>query len=312
MKVYRNLSAEFTLNTVATIGIFDGVHLAHKQIIGRLSEIARERNTESMLITLWPHPRYVLNKEADKLKLISTLDEKLYQLEKAGLDNVLLIPFDKTFASLPFDKFIKRILIDTLQVNHVVVGFNHHFGKDRQGDFSRLKKFAEKHDFGLEQMPRVEVDNIGVSSSAIRESINTGNIDLAGKMLGYNFQMAGRVVHGSKIGRQFGFPTANLEVPEIYKLVPADGVYAIRAKIQGNVYDGMLNIGTRPTVDNRGLKVIEANFFDFDANIYDKDITICFYKRIREEQKFNTTEQLVERIHADKAEIQEYFSKLER
>lgn len=312
MKVYRDLSANFTPYTVATIGIFDGVHLAHKQIIHRLSELAKERATESMLITLWPHPRYVLNKQADKLKLISTLDEKLYQLEKAGLDNVLLIPFDKTFASLSFDKFIKRILVDKLLVNYMVIGFNHHFGRDRQGDFSNLKGFADKYGFGIEQMPKVEIDDLGVSSSAIREHLISGNIELASKMLGYDFRLVGRVVHGSKIGRQFGFPTANLEVPEIYKIIPADGVYAIQAEIHKKKYDGMLNIGTRPTVDNRGLRAIEANFFDFSANIYDTDITIRFYKRIREEKKFDSTEKLIEQIHNDKSEIQEYFHKLDR
>ncbi len=312
MKVYRDLSAKFIPNTVATIGIFDGVHLAHRQIIQRLSELAKERATESMLITLWPHPRYVLNKDADDLKLISTLDEKLYQLEKAGLDNVLLIPFDKTFASMPFDKFIKRILVDKLLVKYMVIGFNHHFGRNRQGDFSNLKKYAEKYGFGIEQMPKVEIDDVGVSSSAIRDNINLGNIDFASKMLGYDFQLVGRVVHGSKIGRQLGFPTANLEVPEIYKILPADGVYAIRAEIHSKIFDGMLNIGTRPTVDNRGLKVIEANFFDFDANIYDIDITIRFYKRIREEKKFSSTEKLIEQIHIDKSEIQEYFCKFDR
>lgn len=312
MKVYRDLSAKFTPYSVATIGIFDGVHLAHKQIIRRLSELAKERATESMLITLWPHPRYVLNKEADKLKLISTLDEKLYQLEKAGLDNVLLIPFDKTFASLPFDKFIKRILVDKLLVNYMVIGFNHHFGKDRQGDFSNLKQFADKYKFGIEQMPKVEIDGLGVSSSVIRENINSGNIELASKMLGYDFQLVGRVVHGNKIGRKFGFPTANIEIPEIYKILPADGVYAVRAEINNKFYDGMLNIGTRPTVDNRGLKVIEANFFNFNADIYDAYITIRFYRRIREEKRFDSTQKLIEQIHFDKSEIQEYFNKLDR
>lgn len=309
MKVYRDLSAKFTPYTVATIGIFDGVHLAHKQIIKRLSELAKQQATESMLITLWPHPRYVLNKDADKLKLISTLDEKLYQLEKAGLDNVLLIPFDKTFASLPFDKFIKRILVDKLMVNYMVTGFNHHFGRDRQGDFTNLKQYAEQYGFGLEQMPKVEVNELGVSSSAIREHINNGRIDLASKMLGYDFQIVGRVVHGSKVGRKFGFPTANINVPEVYKIIPANGVYAVKAEIHGKEYDGMLNIGTRPTVDNRGLKTIEANFFNFNANIYDTDITIKFFKRIREEQKFESKEKLIEQIHRDKIVVQEFFKK---
>lgn len=307
MKVYRDLSAKFTPYTVATIGIFDGVHLAHKQIIKRLSELAKNRATESMLITLWPHPRYVLNKDAEQLKLISTLDEKLYQLEKAGLDNVLLIPFDKTFASLPFHMFIKRILVDKLRVNYMVIGFNHHFGRDRQGDFTNLKQYAEQYGFGLEQMPKVEVNELGVSSSAIREHIHSGRIDLAGKMLGYDFQIVGKVVHGSKVGREFGFPTANIDVPEVYKIIPANGVYAVKAEIHGKEYEGMLNIGTRPTVDNRGLKTIEANFFNFNANIYDTAITITFFQRIREEIKFNTKEALIGQIHTDKSIIQDYF-----
>ncbi|MBN2484501.1 MAG: bifunctional riboflavin kinase/FAD synthetase [Bacteroidales bacterium] len=308
MKVYRDLSGEITPGTAATIGIFDGVHLAHKQIITRLKELSLEKGCESLLVTLWPHPRYVLNKDADSLKLLTTLDEKLCLLETAGLQNVLLIPFDAQFASTSFDKFIKRIIVDKLRARHLVVGFNHQFGRDRQGNFDSLKLLAEKNNIELEQMPKIMVGEQRVSSSVIRNQISTGEIVTANKLLGYEYILTGKIVHGNKVGRKLGFPTANIEVAELYKLIPADGVYAIEAIFGNTRLKGMLNIGTRPTIDNRGIKVIEANFFNFEGNLYNTFITIKFHKRIREEIKFESAEKLVEQIQNDKQTIINYFN----
>lgn len=307
LKVYRDLSGDIIPGTVATIGIFDGVHLAHRQIIGRLSELSALKSCESLLVTLWPHPRYVLNKDADSLKLLTTLEEKLQLLEEAGLQNILLIPFDTQFASTPFDKFIKRILVDKLRVKHLVVGFNHQFGRDRQGNFESLSQLAEKSGFTIDQMPKVMVGEQRVSSSVIRQYISDGDISTANTLLGYEFILTGKVVHGNKVGRKLGFPTANLEVSELYKLIPADGVYAIEGYFENNYYPGMLNIGTRPTIDNRGIKGIEVNFFNFNGDLYNKHITLKFHKRIREERKFASTEQLTNQIHTDKTEIINYF-----
>ncbi len=308
LKIFRDLSARVNKGTIATIGIFDGVHKAHQQIIYRLTELAKEYKTESTLVTLWPHPRYVLGKDAENLKLITTLEEKLQNLERAGLNNLLIIPFDQKFAGLSFHQFIKRILIDKLAVKYLVVGYNHHFGRDRQGNFSGLKEHAEKYGFGLEQMPEIKVDGFAVSSSVIRKNILEGNVELAGKMLGDVFSIKGRVVHGNKIGRELGFPTANIEVPEIYKIIPGDGVYAVEAIVKGQKLNGMLNIGTRPTVDRRGIKVIEGNFFNFNADIYGEEIAINFCKKIREERVFQSTEQLIGQINNDKFEIENYFN----
>jgi riboflavin kinase / FMN adenylyltransferase len=310
LKVYRNLSGDILPQTVATIGIFDGVHMAHQQIIERLNKLKSNYSTESLLVTLWPHPRYILDKETSEFKLLSTLEEKIDRLEKAGLDNVLLIPFSKDFAKTPFDVFINQILVDKLKVRHLVVGFNHHFGKDRKGSFESLKKHGESGGFTTERLSNVEIEGEGVSSSKIRQYVWQGELEKVNKMLGYTFTISGHVVHGNKVGRELGFPTANIEVPELYKIIPCEGVYAVEATIGQSVYQGMLNIGVRPTVDHRKLKVIEANFFNFAENLYDKHLTLRFFKRIREERKFESLEKLKQQINIDKTEIQEYFKKI--
>lgn len=308
LKVFRDLSSNIIEGTVATIGIFDGVHKAHREIIDRLCTLAQEKDTESLLITLWPHPRYVLDKNASELKLLSTLDEKLLLLEEAGIDNILLIPFDKQFASLSFDKFIQRVLLDKLKISYLVVGYNHQFGRNREGNFEKLKDTAGEMGVGIEQLPKIEIENERISSSVIRNYISQGNIEFANKMLGYRFALSGTVVHGEKVGRQLGFPTANLELHELYKIIPAQGVYAIKSKIDDQEFLGMLNIGVRPTIDDKGLQIIEANIFDFYGDLYNKNIRIEFFKRIREERKFGSVEDLKEQINIDKKEIQNFFN----
>ncbi len=307
MKIYKDLSAILPTKTVATIGIFDGVHLAHQQIIQRLNDLKDKFHTDSLLVTLWPHPRYVLNKGAAGLKLLSTLDEKIHQLERAGLDHLFLIPFSKSFANTPYDRFIEQILVEKLQVQHVVVGFNHHFGKDRQGSYRFLEEFGALKGFTTEQLEKVEVDGEGVSSSKIRTYVEEGGLEVVNKMLGYPFTVSGKVIHGNKVGRKLGFPTANIEAPEIYKILPAEGVYAVKAEIGNTEYNGMLNIGIRPTIDDRKEKVIEANFFNFDGDLYGKHLTLKFYRRIRTERKFESLEQLITQINSDKIQITEYF-----
>lgn len=309
VNIYRNLSGELFKGSVATIGIFDGVHLAHQQIIARLNELAAIQKTKSLLVTLWPHPRYVLNKDAEMLRLITTLDEKLHQIEKAGIEHVVIIPFDQQFASIPFDKFIEKILVEKLAVRNLVVGFNHQFGRDREGNYDKLKLHATKFGFGLEQLPKIEVDGQRVSSSAIRNAISGGNIALANNMLGYTYSFKGKVVHGNKIGNQLGFPTANIEVAEIYKLLPSDGVYAVEGLIgdSDQRIQGMMNIGTRPTVHTNGNKVIEVNFFNFAQSIYDEQLTLFVHERIREEKVFLSIQKLIEQIQKDKKEIINYF-----
>jgi riboflavin kinase/FMN adenylyltransferase len=312
LKVYRDLSANIISNTVATIGIFDGVHLAHQQIIQRLNELKIECNTESLLVTLWPHPRFVLDKDGTNLKLLSTLKEKLERLEQAGLDNVLLIPFSKEFSKTPFDVFINQVLVEKLRVKHLVVGFNHHFGKNREGSYDKLQEQAKKGRFTSERLLKVEIDGEGISSSKIRDCVLEGDLEKVSKMLGYNFSLTGRVIHGKKLGRELGFPTANMEVDEKYKIIPAQGVYAVESEFEGKKIQGMLNIGVRPTVESKGQKNIEVNFFDFSGDLYNKHLTLRFFKRIREEIKFASLEQLKQQIVNDKKVIQEYFSKVKR
>jgi riboflavin kinase / FMN adenylyltransferase len=312
LKIYKEISAEIITGTVATIGIFDGVHLAHRQIINRLTQLSKELVCQNLLITFWPHPRYVLNKDATDLKLLTSLNEKLELLKVAGIDNVLLIPFDKQFASTSFDKFIQKYLVEKLKVKHLVVGFNHQFGKNREGNLDNLGEYAKKGGFVLEQMPKIEIANQRISSSSIRILIGEGKIDMANSMLGYTYCLSGKIVGGNKLGRKLGFPTANLEVSELYKLIPSDGVYAVQAEIQGDTYHGMMNIGVRPTLHQKGQQVIETNFFNFTEDLYNKEITIQIFKRIREEKKFSSVDLLVEQISVDKIEIQKYFKLINR
>jgi riboflavin kinase/FMN adenylyltransferase len=307
LKVYRDLSGDIITGTVATIGIFDGVHLAHRQIINRLIQKSQEYACESLLITLWPHPRYVLNKDATDLKLLTTLEEKLNLISTAGIENVLIIPFDNQFADTPFDKFIRRIVVDKLGVKHLVVGFNHQFGRDRQGNYESLSKLAHQNNFSLEQMPKIEIEEQRVSSSMIRQNILQGKIELANKMLGCEFMLTGKVVHGNKIGQTIGFPTANLEVTEVYKIVPANGVYAVTGRFEDKVLQGMMNIGTRPTVDKQGIRSIEVNFLNFDGDLYGQHISLNFFRRIRSEKKFASLDELTKQIQNDKTEIELFF-----
>jgi riboflavin kinase / FMN adenylyltransferase len=310
LKVFSELTEDIVKGAIATIGIFDGVHLAHRQIIKRLTELTRESGGKNLLITLWPHPRYVLNKDSSDLKLLTTLNEKLDLLKAAGVDNVLLIPFDKQFAETSFDKFIQKYLVEKLQVKHLVVGFNHQFGRNREGNFENLREYCEKSGIKLERMPMVELNNQRVSSSAIRNLIETGNMEIANQMLGYTFSISGNVVEGDQIGRKMGFPTANLKISELYKLIPPNGVYAVQTEIGADKYQGMMNIGIRPTINSAGMKVIESNFFNFDGNLYNQNITIQIFKRIREEKKFASIDLLTEQIAMDKIEIQDYFKQI--
>ncbi len=299
MKIYEGL-ADFTpvKNAVVTSGTFDGVHLGHQKILNRIREIARSIQGETVLITFWPHPRLVLYPQEHELRLLSTFEEKTRLLRQFGIDHLITIPFTKEFSQLTSEEFIRKVLMERLQTKKLVIGYDHRFGKNREGSFEYLKSHSHEFGFELEEISRQDVDEIGVSSTKIRKSLESGDVKTAGNYLGRPYELNGLVIKGQQIGRSIGFPTANIHIPNDYKLIPKDGVYAVEALVEGNLYKSMLNIGNRPTVDGT-KKTVEANLFDFQGDLYNKQITVFFREYIREERKFESLEALKSQLMLD-------------
>ncbi len=299
MRVYKNLS-DFSSHCqpVATVGVFDGVHRGHLEIINRLSIKARAKNCESIVITFDPHPRLVLPHHA-QVRLLQTLDEKLHRFELAGVDIVLVIPFDRDFAKITPRDFIKNVLVDRLKVSHIITGYDHFFGQNRQGDYDLLQEMGKQYNFTVDEMPMVMVGETAVSSSAARRALLDGDVSLAAVMLGYVYSMTGEVVTGNKIGRNIGYPTANLKPNSDHKVIPGQGVYATLVDIEGEIFKGMTNIGYRPTIDADHL-TIEVNIFDYDHDIYGLEITVLFIDRIRNEKRFASLGDLQLQLANDK------------
>jgi len=301
VQVHTDLNKFKAHNPVVTIGVFDGVHRGHHRILSRLLEKAREVNGESVVITLWPHPRLVLKKDADKLLLLNSLDEKKILMEQKHIDHLVILPFNEEVSSMSACDFIEQILVNKIGVSNLLIGFDHHFGKGRQGGFDELKSCSLQYNFRVERMDAEKKSGVKISSTLIRNALLEGRLKEANEYLGYEYFLKGHVSGGHRIGKKIGFPTANIEVTDPYKLIPRDGVYAIRATVNGKWHKGMLNIGYRPTVDNHGhQKSIEAHLFDFEDDIYDKIITVHFVWRIRNEQKFSGVDELVEQLRKDK------------
>ncbi|PXY00831.1 riboflavin biosynthesis protein RibF [Marinifilum breve] len=310
MKIYTDLKDFSALNPVVTIGTFDGVHLGHRKVIRRLQELAHRVKGETVIFTFYPHPRLVLNKENNGLRLINTLEEKKVLLEAAGIDHLVIYPFTKEFSQLSYIEFVEQILVKQLGMKYLVVGYDHRFGHNREGKYEDLKVFADQLNFKIERQDVLNMDAINVSSTKIRKAIGEGDINTANKYLGYRFFIKGDVVDGKKLGSKIGFPTANIDPQESYKLVPKDGVYAVKVDIDDKRYLGMLNIGVRPTVNNQlDNRSIEVNIFDFDQDIYYKNITIHFYKRIRNEQFFASIDELKAQLAKDKESVVELLGK---
>lgn len=299
MRIYHQISEfESRCNPVATVGVFDGVHKGHLEITNRLAAIAKDKNCESVVITFEPHPRLVLPHHSD-IKLLQTLDEKLLRFGQAGVDAVLVIPFNKEFARITPHEFIKNVLVDQVKVSHVITGYDHFFGQNRQGDIDLLTQMGQKYNFTVTELPMVTVGSNSVSSSSVRRALLDGDVKQAAAMLGYSYSLTGEVVAGNKIGRNIGFPTANLKPNSIHKLIPGQGVYATLVKINEVVYKAMTNIGYRPTIDADRL-TIEANIFDFDMDIYNQTITLSFIERIRNEKRFGSLGDLQLQLANDK------------
>lgn len=299
MKIYEGLSQfENVPNPVVTSGTFDGVHLGHQKILQRIREIAKSIKGETILLTFWPHPRLVLYPKEHNLRLLSTFEEKAKLLRQFGIDHLISIPFTKEFSQLTSQEFIQRILVDKIRTKKLVIGYDHRFGKNREGSFEYLLQHSGEFGFDLEEISRQDVDEIGVSSTKIRNALESGDIITANNFLGRPYELNGLVIKGQQIGRSIGFPTANVHIPNSYKLIPKDGVYAVEASVNGSLYKAMLNIGNRPTVDGSS-KSVETHLFDFQGDLYDKQITIYLRDYLREEQKFESLEALKSQLLID-------------
>jgi riboflavin kinase/FMN adenylyltransferase len=300
MKIYHGIDDFVRLNyAVVTSGTFDGVHVGHQKILSRLRETAQKNGGETVVITFWPHPRLVLHPEDTSLKLLNTFEEKAALLKAQGINHLVRIPFTKEFSQLSSEEFVTQIIVNTIGTRKLVIGHDHHFGKNREGSFEQLRADGPKYGFDVEEIPRQDIDHVGVSSTKIRKALEEGDIDTATHFLGNFYSLTGRVVMGDKLGRLLGYPTANIEVDTAYKLIPADGIYAVTVDHDSKQYKGMLYIGNRPTV-NGVKRNIEVNIFDFAQDIYGESLTVHFHKLIRGDAKFNDLEALKAQLHLDK------------
>lgn len=300
MEVIRDIADFPRLNfPVVTSGTFDGVHVGHQKILQRVKERARQSDGQSVVITYWPHPRLVLFPEDNDLKLLSTIEERIEQLRSFGIDYLLIIPFTKAFSRLTSRAFISDVLVKALHTKVLVIGYDHRFGKNREGSFEHLKARSAQYGFEVEEIPQQDVDDIGVSSTKIRRAIESGDIPTANRYLGHTYNLTSTVVEGDKLGRTIGFPTANLALPAPHKLIPANGVYAVWVKHDGLRLPGMMNIGTRPTVDGSHL-TLEVHLLHFEGNLYGHTLTVEFVEQLRQEQKFDGLEALKAQLAIDK------------
>jgi len=300
LKIHNGIENPINVtNAVVTIGTFDGVHIGHQKIIARLKEVATQHGGETVLITLYPHPRMVLFPDDNDLQLLSTQDEKTDLLSKYGIDHLVVIPFSKEFARLTSLEFVRDILADKIGVKTLVIGYDHHFGRNREGSIEQLRELAPQFHFEVEEIPAQDIDHVNVSSTKIREALLNGEVETAKQYLGHAYSLQGTVVEGNKLGRTIGYPTANIEIGDKHKLIPADGVYAVHVLAGNERFGGMLNIGYRPTVDGE-KRTTEVNIFDFERDLYGQQLKIEFEARLRNEQKFNGLDALKEQLAQDK------------
>ncbi|GAB3306843.1 bifunctional riboflavin kinase/FMN adenylyltransferase [Hymenobacter tenuis] len=300
-------------NAVVTSGTFDGVHVGHQQILRRLLEVARQSGGPSVVITYWPHPRLVLapppsHPEPLDLHLLNTLPERIAKLSELGVDYLLIVPFTKEFAAWTSEEYIQNILLRTVGTRQLVIGYDHRFGKNREGGFEYLSQHADRYGMTVEEIPREDIDAVGVSSTRIRRALEAGDVATASRYLGYSYPLTGTVVKGRQLGRTIGWPTANIQCEEPLKLIPARGVYAVMATTAaGTHHAAMLNIGVRPTVGGNLAQTVEAHLLDFDGDLYDQPLTVQFVARLREEQKFDGLDALKEQLSLDAADARRHL-----
>ena len=300
MKIFHSIETFRTKQkTIVTIGTFDGVHIGHQKIIEKLLDHAKINNYQSVILTFFPHPRMVLQEDSE-IKLLNTIHERAELLEQTGLDNLIIHPFDKTFSRLTAEDFVKKILVDQLKIKKIVIGYDHRFGRNRSANIEDLIIFGEKYDFEVEQISAQEIEEVSISSTKIRNALQEGDVVLANSYLGYPYFLSGIVKEGKQLGRTIGFPTANLMIEENYKLIPKNGVYIVKSKLNNKTVFGIMNIGTNPTV-NGNKQSIEVYYLDFDLNLYNQNIKISILKYIRSEEKFESLSLLQQQLEKDKA-----------
>lgn len=307
MKIFSSIQ-EFcpSSGTVVTLGTFDGVHIGHQRILDKLIVSARVLGCESLVLTFFPHPRMVLQQDVE-IKLLNTIEEKSLLLEKIGIDNLVIHPFDAVFSKLTAEEFVKDILVEKFNIKKIIIGHDHRFGRNRTANIDDLIRFGEIYGFEVEQISAQEINDVSISSTKIRNSLDAGNVSLANQYLGYAYFFSGTVREGKKLGRTIGFPTANIEISQAYKLIPKNGVYIVSSVIEGQMIYGMMNIGVNPTVGGK-TQSVEVHFFDFNQDLYKKMITVVIHEKIRDEQKFVSVEALRKQLEQDKLTSLHYFS----
>lgn len=296
-------------NPVLTIGTFDGVHLGHQKIVKHLNDEAKKVGGESVLFTFFPHPRMVLYPDSHGVKLIQTQEEKLAKLEKMGLQNIIIYPFTFEFSRLTALEFVRDFLVNKLHVKQMVIGYDHQFGKNREGDINYLREISETYDFGITEISAREIDEVNVSSTKIRNALKSGDVETANSYLGEAFEMHGTVIRGKGLGKGFGFPTANLELENELKLIPGNGVYIVNVELSDKrIFLGMMNIGTNPTVSDENAQSLEVHLLDFNEDLYGQKVEVRFLKRLREEVKFTSVENLIDQIKEDEAVTRSFMA----
>ncbi len=306
MKIYQSLN-EFTPSkkTIVTLGTFDGVHIGHNAILDTICNIAKQEKLESVLLTFFPHPRLIVSNDSE-IKMLNTMPEKAILLEQKGVQNFIIHPFDKLFSELSPREFVEQILIKQLNIQKIIIGYDHKFGKNRAAGIKDLIAFGKEFDFEVEEIPAKQVEEVSVSSTKIRNSLLEGKISLANEYLGYAYMLSGKVVKGNQLGRTIGFPTANIQISENYKLIPKNGVYIVSAIMKNQTVFGMMNIGIKPTLSDN-IPTIEVHLFDFSEDIYGQKVQVNVIERLREEQKFESLEALKSQLEIDKKNTIQYF-----
>lgn len=308
MNIFHSINDfKSTKKTILTLGTFDGVHIGHKKILERVTQHTENGKYESLVLTFFPHPRMVLHGQSE-VKLLNTIDEKIDLLEKNGIQNLVIHPFDETFSKLTAEEFVKTVLVDRFQIQKIIIGHDHRFGRNRTADINDLIAFGKQYNFEVEQISVQEIDAVSISSTKIRKALMEGNMALANDYLGYDYFLTGIISKGKQLGRTIGFPTANLKIEENYKLIPQNGVYVVKSIIDQKTVFGMMNIGYNPTVSGENLSV-EIHYFDFDKDIYDQKIAVSILERLRPEQKFGSVDLLKEQLEKDKQIALKFINK---
>lgn len=309
LKLFHSINDfQSTKKTILTLGTFDGVHIGHKKILERITQNTENGKYESLVLTFFPHPRMVLQ-EKSEIKLLNTISEKTKLLEATGIENLVIHPFNESFSRLTAEEFVHSILVDQFHIQKIIIGHDHRFGRNRTADIDDLIAFGAEYGFEVEQISAQEIQDVSVSSTKIRKALNEGNMALANDYLGYDYFLSGEVVKGKQLGRTIGFPTANIQIEEDYKLIPKTGVYVVKAAVDQKEVFGMMNIGFNPTVNGQ-KQTIEVHLFEFDADIYGQKIEVSLLEYLREEQKFGSVDLLKEQLNQDKINALAFVNQL--